>query len=105
MPKSGKESRLATGGARNPLTETNRSMSAINKDVYLARAVLQTVNRTQARGSTVQIVVPRDSDVTAELGIDLDEDRLQTAVEHLLERGYVVPADVGLTRGATPSRL
>ncbi len=75
-------------------------MSAIDKHGQLARAILQTVNRTQARGSTVRIVVPRDSDVTDELGIDPDADRLQSAVEHLLERGYIIPADVGLTRGA-----
>jgi predicted transcriptional regulator len=75
-------------------------MSTIDKHGQLARAILQTVNRTQARGSTVRIVVPRDSDVTDELGIDPDADRLQSAVEHLLERGYIVPADVGLTRGA-----
>ncbi len=75
-------------------------MSAIDKHGQLARAILHTVNRTQTRGSTVRIVVPRDSDVTDVLGIDPDADRLQSAVEHLLERGYIIPADVDLTRGA-----
>ena len=66
----------------------------------LAYVVLQTVNRKQAKGTTARIVTPRDPEVTDELGMDPDEDRLLGAVEHLLERGYVVPAGIDLPRGA-----
>jgi hypothetical protein len=66
----------------------------------LAYVVLQTVNRTQAKGTTARIVTPRDPEVTDELGMHPDEDRLLGAVEYLLERGYVVPAGIDLPRGA-----
>lgn len=65
----------------------------------LAYVVLQTVNRKQAKGTTARIVTPRDPEVTDELCMDPDEDRLLGAVEHLLERGYVVPAGIDLPRG------
>jgi hypothetical protein len=65
----------------------------------LAYVVLQTVNRTQAKGTTARIVTPRDPEVTDELGMDPDEDRLLGAVEYLLEQGYVVPAGIDLPRG------
>jgi hypothetical protein len=65
----------------------------------LAWVVLRTVNRRQAKGSTARLVVPSDPEVASELGMDPDEDRLQTAVEYLLERGYIVPADIDLRRG------
>jgi hypothetical protein len=66
----------------------------------LAYVVLQTVNRTQAKGTTARIVTPRDPEVTDELGMDPDEDRLLRAVEYLLEQGYMVPAGIDLPRGA-----
>ena len=65
----------------------------------LAYVVLRTVNRMQAKGSTVRIVTPRDPEVAHELGMDPDEDRLLRAVEYLLEQGYVVPAGIDLPRG------
>src|SRR3712207_4343772 len=74
----------------------------------LAWVVLRTVNRRQAKGSTVRLVVPSDPEVASELGMDPDEDRLQTAVEYLLDRGYIVPADVDLRRSTyaiTPTGL
>ena len=48
---------------------------------------MRTVNRRQAKGSTARLVVPSDPEVASELGMDPEEDRLQTAVEYLLERG------------------
>ena len=54
----------------------------------LAWVVLRAANRTQARGSTVRLVVPRAPEVA--------------------ERGYVAALDIGLTRGAytiTPAGL
>jgi hypothetical protein len=74
----------------------------------LAWVVLRVANRTQARGSTARLVIPRAPEVAYELGVDLDEDRFLAAEEHLLERGYVAPVDIGLTRGAytiTPAGL
>lgn len=65
----------------------------------LAYVVLQTVNRTQAKGTTARIVTPRDPEVTDELGMHPDEDRLLRAVEYLLEQGYLVPAGIDLPRG------
>ena len=65
----------------------------------LAWVVLRTVNRRQAKGSTARLVVPSDPEVASELGMDPDEDRLQTAVEYLLERDYIVTADIDLRRG------
>jgi hypothetical protein len=65
----------------------------------LAYVILQTVNRMQAKGTTARIISPRDPEVTDELGMDPDEDRLLTAVEYLLEEGYVVPAGIDLPRG------
>src|SRR3712207_1350899 len=58
------------------------------------------LNRMQAKGSTVRIVVPRDPEVAYELGVDTDEDVIMTAVGYLLEQGYVVPACIDLQRGA-----
>jgi hypothetical protein len=74
----------------------------------LAWLVLKTVNRTQAKGSTVRLVVPRDPEVVDELGIPLTDDELLSAQEYLEDKGYVVLADVQLTRGVytiTPAGL
>lgn len=74
----------------------------------LAWVVLRAANRTQAKGSTVRLVIPRSPEVAYELGLDFDEDRFLAAEEHLLERGYVVPVDIGLTRSTytiTPAGL
>jgi hypothetical protein len=66
----------------------------------LAWVVLRAANRTQARGSTVRLVIPRAPEVTQELGAGFSEEWLLDAEEYLLKRGYVALADVGLTRGA-----
>ncbi len=68
----------------------------------LAWSVLRTANRTQAKGSTARIVVPRDPEMVDELGqewgvIPTDDDLL-SAEEYLEERGYLAPTDIGLTR-------
>ena len=78
----------------------------------LAWSVLRTANRTQAKGSTARIVVPRDPEVVDELGrergvIPTDDDLL-SAEESLEEHGYLAPTDIGLTRGTytiTPAGL
>jgi hypothetical protein len=76
-------------------------MSASDETKRLAWVVLEAVNEAQAKGSTVRLVAPRDPEVAAErLGIDPDGDQIQVVEEYLLERGYLTPAGVGLTRGA-----
>jgi hypothetical protein len=65
----------------------------------LAGTLLRAVNRTQAKGSTVRLVVPRALEVTYEVGMELPEDRLLEVEEYLQNNGYIVPVDIGLTRG------
>jgi hypothetical protein len=65
----------------------------------LAWIVLQTANRTQAKGSSVRLVVPRAPEVTDELEPPLREVELLAVEEYLLERGYVAPDDIGLRWG------
>ena len=66
----------------------------------LAWVVLWTVNRTQAKGSTARIIVPRDPELAYdELEVVPTEDELLTAEEYLLDQGYVAQVDIGLTRG------
>ena len=71
---------------------------------YYAWIVLRTVNRMQAKGSTVRIIVPRDPEVVSELSQELSlypsDDDLPSAEEHLLGCGYIAPADIGLIRGS-----
>ena len=79
-----------------------------NETELLAWAVLRAANRTQARGTTVRLVVPRAPEVVHDLDMEIAEERLLTAEEWLVDRGYLAPADVGLTRGAytiTPAGL
>jgi len=94
--------RVLTGGGVSegtPLT---------NETELLAWAVLRAANRTQAKGTTVRLVVPRTPEVVHDLDMEITEERLLTTEEWLVDRGYLVPADVGLTRGTytiTPAGL
>jgi hypothetical protein len=71
---------------------------------YFAWVVLRTVNRMQAKGSTVRVIVPRDPEVVSEVAQELSlypgDDAFLSAEEYLLECGYIVPVDIGLTRGS-----
>ena len=82
----------------------------------LAWLVLQTVNRTQAKGTTIRLVVPRDPEVVRQLDLTLAEHALPAAEEYmllpaeayLLEQGYLAPAALDLTWGTytiTPAGL
>lgn len=82
------------------------------KPERLAWLVLRTANRTQAKGSTARIVVPRDPEMVDELarGWDsiLTDDDLLSVEEYLEEHGFLEPTDIGLTRGTytiTPAGL
>jgi hypothetical protein len=71
-----------------------------NETELLAWAVLRASNRTQARGTTVRLVVPRAPEVIDDLDMEgVAEERIVAVEEWLVERGYLTPADVVLTRG------
>jgi hypothetical protein len=70
--------------------------------------VLRAANRTQAKGSTVRLIVPRAQEVAEELGLELTDSQLLSVEEHLHDHGYIEPADIGLTWGTytiTPAGL
>jgi hypothetical protein len=65
----------------------------------LAWLVLQTVNRTQAKGTTIRLVVPSDPEVVRQLDPTLAEHELLAAEAYLLEKGYLAPTNLDLTWG------
>ena len=70
--------------------------------------VLRAANRTQARGSTVRLIVLRAPEVAEELGMDLTDTRLLSVEEYLQEHGYVESANILSTWGTytiTPAGL
>jgi hypothetical protein len=70
--------------------------------------VLRAANRTQARGSTVRLIVLRAPEVAEELGMDLTDTRVLSVEEYLQERGYIESANIGSTWGTytiTPAGL
>ncbi len=86
----------------------SEGMPLANETELLVWAVLRAANRTQAKGTPIRLVVPRAPEVAHDLDIEVAEERLLTAEEWLVERGYLAPADVGLTRGTytiTPAGL
>jgi hypothetical protein len=79
-----------------------------NETELLAWLLLRASNRTQARGTTIRLVVPRAPEVAHDLDIEIAEERLLDVEEWLVERGYLVPADIGLVWGTytlTPAGL
>jgi DNA-binding PadR family transcriptional regulator len=85
---------MVEGGLREMSFETER----------LALLVLQIVNRTQAKGSTVRLVYPRDREMLEELGRTLGTgpaaEELLPVEDYLLEHGYVARVDIGLSTGS-----
>jgi hypothetical protein len=79
-----------------------------NQTEQLAWVVLRAANRTQSRGSTARLVVPRAPEVADELGRELTDVQFRSVEEYLLDHGYVEDADIGLTWSAytvTPAGL
>jgi hypothetical protein len=70
-----------------------------NETELLAGALLRAVNRSQAKGSTVRLVVPRAPEVAREVGMELPEARILEVEEYLQDYGYIEPVNIGLTRG------
>jgi hypothetical protein len=65
----------------------------------LAWLLLLTVDRTQAKGSVVRLIVPSDPEVARELDPPLSKNEILSAEKYLLDRGYIAPANIGLTWG------
>ena len=80
-----------------------------NETELLAWALLRAANRTQARDTTIRLVVPRAPEVVYDLGIEqISHERIVEAEEWLEARGYLAPANIGLTWGTftiTPAGL
>jgi hypothetical protein len=86
----------------------SEEMPVANETELLARAVLRAVNRTQAKGSTVRLVVPHAPEVACEVGMELPEARILEVEDYLQDYGYIEPVDIGLARGTytiTPAGL
>jgi hypothetical protein len=71
-------------------------MTVADETEQRAWGVLKAANRTQAKGSTVRLVVPRAPEMTYELEPPLGEAELLAVEEYLLEHGYAAPANIGL---------
>ena len=63
----------------------------------LAYLVLEAANRTQAKGTTVRLVVPRAPEVAHEVGVELTEAQVLEVEEYLHHHGYLEPVQMGLT--------
>ena len=86
----------------------NEGTPLTNETELLAWALLRAANRTQAKSTTVRLVVPRAPEVVYDLDMEIAEERLLRAEEWLVDRGYLAPADVVLTLGTytiTPAGL
>ena len=70
---------------------------AANDTEALARVVLQTANRTQAKGSSARLVVPRAPEVVDEVGVELTESQIVEVEDYLHLHGYVVEVEMGLS--------
>jgi hypothetical protein len=81
------------------MEEGVRGISVMDGTEQLARVVLRAANRTQAKGSAVRPIVPLAPEVAQELGMELDDDVIVAAEEYLLKRGYIAPANIGLSWG------
>jgi hypothetical protein len=85
-----------------------RALSIENQIEQLAWVVLRAANRTQAKGSTARLIVPRAPEVAEDLDLELTDHEFLSVEEYLLDHGYVAPADIVLTWGtytATPAGL
>jgi hypothetical protein len=76
-----------------------RGASVVDETEQLAWDVLRAANRTQAKGSTARLIVPRAPEVAEELGMDLTDAQFLSVEEYLLKCGYTAPANIGLSWG------
>ncbi len=83
-------------------------MSVEDQIEQLAWVVLRAANRTQSKGSTARLVIPRAPEVADELDIELTVEQFLSVEDYLLEHSYLADADVGLVWSAytvTPAGL
>jgi hypothetical protein len=79
-----------------------------NETEVLALIVLRAANRTQAKGSSVRLVVPRAPEVANEVDMELTEAQLLSVEGYLAYHGYIKPVHIGLSSSTytiTPSGL
>jgi hypothetical protein len=74
-----------------------RKVSVETQTEQLAWVVLRAANRTQSKGSTARLVVPKAPEVAEEMGMELTDAQFRSVEEYLLDHGYVAEADIGLT--------
>lgn len=70
-----------------------------NDTESLARLVLRAANRTQAKGSSVRLAVPRAPEVAHEVDMELTEAQLLAVEGYLHNHGYVERVEMGLSWG------
>jgi|SRR5215217_3055511 len=90
------------------MEDSVRRVSVEDQLEQLAWVILRAANRTQSRGSTARLVVPRAPEVADEMGIELADEEFLSVEEYLVDQGYLVDADINLTWGAytiTPAGL
>jgi hypothetical protein len=71
-----------------------------NETEVLALVVLRAANRTQAKGSSVRLVILRAPEVANEVDTDLTEAQLLSVEGYLAYHGYIEPVHMGLTSSA-----
>jgi hypothetical protein len=82
------------------VAEGVRRVSVENQIEQLAWVVLRAANRSQSRGSTVRLIVPRAPEVADEMSVELTDSQFRSVEEYLLDHGYVAEADISLTWSA-----
>jgi hypothetical protein len=70
-----------------------------NETEVLALVVLRAANRTQAKGTSVRLVVLRAPEVANEVDMGLTEAQLLSVEGYLAYHGYIEPVHIGLSSG------
>ena len=79
-----------------------------NETEVLALVVLRAANRTQAKSTSVRLVVLRAPEVANEVDMELTEAQLLSVEGYLAYHGYIEPVHIGLSSGTytiTPTGL
>jgi hypothetical protein len=82
------------------VAEGVRKESVGNQTEQLAWVVLRATDRTQSRGSSDRLVVPRAPEVADEIGTQLTDLQFSSVEEYLEAQGYITPGNLRLTWGA-----
>jgi hypothetical protein len=82
------------------VAEGVRRVSVGNQTEQLAWVVLRATDRTQSRGSSDRLVVPRAPEVADEIGTQLTDIQFSSVEEYLEAQGYITPGNLKHTWGA-----